>query len=151
MRGGDKSRDRERQVSRACADLENLLPGVATALQLFDCAFGEQLGFRTGNEHIGGHADAKTHEVRLAEDILQRLACQAALEQGFEARKLVRRQRPVELQVQVESGKCQDVREEEVDGQPRFIEPFRLQIVAPPLKERENGPLLSGVGTGMRH
>ena len=84
-------------------------------------ALGEQFGFRARDQHGGTDGDFQAAEGRGADEMLERLALAAALDKRAERFQFNIREHALEVQIELETRHAQDVREQQLDLQPRRI------------------------------
>ena len=109
--------------------------------------FGEQFGFRAGNEGVFVHGHFQTPEIGGADDVLERFALAAALDELAEAIGFPGGQRAVEIEVQLHAGKLEEVGEEEFDLEARGFDAFFGEKIGAALdgfKDRHGRKIRSG-------
>src|SRR5690606_15910283 len=92
----------------------------------------QRLRLRAGNEHPSIDHQNQVAKVGFPLDVLQRLVAQATLEPALELRQLIRGERAVELEVEVQPPNAEASRQEQLTLQPRIGEAPLLEIAFSP-------------------
>ena len=137
---GHLSRNRYRQATRARtpvqhpdgpADFERALPGPGPGV------LGQQLGFRSGDQNVGGDGDFKTAESGGPQQVLKRLAPAAAADEAahcFEGRVV---EVLFEPEVELEPRDPEDVGKDQFDLQARGLHPAGFEVSSAALDDFE--------------